>query len=163
MADSEQSKTINVQASDSLGVTESSTEIKIIGIFDELTKYADEAFESGHHLESAIILFQLVEYFLRLIINIFAEKNCSQIILQKIRRERSFFNLVILLGLVKSDNGISEKLFNLNSKRNEFVHKLFEQESIESIKSDLIDFHKKSLELIEGLKSIIPKKLSEMI
>jgi hypothetical protein len=43
------------------------------------------------------------------------------------------------------------------------MHKLFEQESVESIKTDLIDFYRESLESIEGLKSLIPKKLSEMI
>jgi hypothetical protein len=162
--DSKESKSINIQLSENLGVTDGSGEIKIIKIFDELTKYADEAFENGHYLESAIIVFQLVEYFLRLTIHILAkQKNCSEKILEKTRLERSFFKLVIFLGLVKSDNGISERLFNLNNRRNQFMHKLFEQESVESIKTDLIDFYKESLESIEGLKSLIPKKLSEMI
>lgn len=164
MGDSKESEPIKIQVSGNLGVTHGSVGIKIIKIFEELTKHADEAFGNGHYLESAIIVFQLVEYFLRLTIQILAkQKNCSENILEKTRLERSFFKMVIFLGLVKSDNVICEKLFNLNNKRNQFVHKLFEQESVESIKIDLIDFYKGSLESIEDLKSLIQKNISEMI
>jgi hypothetical protein len=149
--------TEHIQISDSAKVT-----ISIIG---DLSKRADEAFKSGHHLESSIIMFQLVEFFLRLVINIWAkQKRSSEDILEKVESEQSFFKLVIFLGLVKPDNGISQKLFGFNAARNKIVHGLFYKfESVESLKDALVDFHKVSLELIENIGSLIPKKISEMI
>jgi hypothetical protein len=158
MTVSEKDKTITINVSDSV-ITLDSPKLKItISIIEELAQRADEAFKSGHYLESAIINFQLVEFFLRLVIKIFAEKNQSAgSIVEKLKKEQRFFNLVIFLGLAKPDNGISERLFDFNATRNKVVHRIFNDfESIKSLKHELIAFHAESLELIEALRLLIP-------
>lgn len=159
----EKSVNLHVQSAEHTQIS-ASAEVTI-SIIGDLSKRADEAFKSGHHLESSIIMFQLVELFLRFVINIWAkQKGSSEDILDKLESEQSFFKLVIFLGLVKPDNGISQKLFGFNATRNKIVHGLFYKfESVESLKDVLVDFHKESLELIEDIGSLIPKKISEMI
>ena len=157
-------ESISIEVADCVQAIDSTSAKIIVGIIEELTKNADESFKGGHYLESAIIMFQLVEYFLRLIIELFGQINrLDKDILKKIANEQRFFNLVIFLGMVKPDNGISEKMFKLNRKRNDIVHHLFEFKSIEALKDELIAFHEESLNLIEDLRSLIPTKLNEMI
>lgn len=157
-------ESISMEVADSFHVVDSTSVEIIVGIIGGLTKTAEESFRDGHYLESAIILFQLVEYFLRFIIDFFGEINhLDKDILKKIANEQRFFNLVIFLGMVKPDNGVSERLFKLNRTRNEIVHRLFKFKSIEALKDELISFHGECLNLMEKLRSLIPTKLSEMI
>jgi hypothetical protein len=163
MVTSEEGKPVSIEASDSLSMTDSASTKVIISIIVTLAKSAGEAFKSGHYLESSIIMFQAVDYFLRLVINTWArQKGSSKDILARLRAEQHFPNLVIFLGLVKPDNGISERLFKFNKKRNAFVHRLFEFETIESLEKELIVFHEESLALIEALTSLIPTTWAEM-
>lgn len=120
-----------------------------------------EAFKKGDYFQSAIINFQRVESLLRLAVHIFARNNgSSKDIIEKIENEKSFFNLVIFLGLVKPGNGISKSLFNFNKERNDFMHKLFYVgKPINSLKKDLKGFSIKGAELSRKLSIIIGFKL----
>jgi hypothetical protein len=136
----------------------------VVEIVEKLGEIADEAYTHGHYIQSAIISFQLVELFLRHVINIYVKRNASsEDIIKKLEEEQRFLNLVIFLGLVKPNNGISNKLFDFNAKRNKIVHQLFyEFESLSSLENDLKDFCKESLELVGNLRSLIPSKVSEL-
>lgn len=124
-----------------------------IDIVKNLSASALEAFKKGDYFQSAIINFQRVEILLRLVVHIFARNNgSSKDIIEKIENEKSFFNLVIFLGLVKSDNSISKRLFNFNNKRNDFMHKLFYfGRPINSLKRELKDFSIEGVELSRSL------------
>lgn len=125
-------------------------------VFLKLAEMSDEAYKHGHYIQSAITGFQLVELFLRVVVNTFAVRNASsKDIMEKLEDEQKFVNLVVFLGLVKPDNGISKKLFDFNAKRNKIVHRLFYGDSLASIESTLKELCKESLELVGGLRSLI--------
>lgn len=118
-------------------------------IVTNLNDSALEAFKKGDYFQSAIINFQRVEILLRLVVHIFVRNNgSSRDIIEKLENEKSFFNLVIFLGLTKPDTGISKRLFNFNKKRNDVMHKLFYVgKPINSIKKELKDFSIEGVEL----------------
>jgi hypothetical protein len=126
-------------------------------IVKTLNDSALEAFKKGDYFQSAIINFQRVEILLRLVVHIFARNNgAAKDIIEKIEDEKHFFNLVIFLGLVKPDNGITERLFSFNTKRNDFMHKLFYVgEPINSLKKELKDFSIEGVELSLTLSIMI--------
>lgn len=128
-----------------------------IGIVKNLNDSALEAFNKGDYFESAIINFQRVEILLRLVVHILARNNgSSKDIIEKIENEKSFFKLVIFLGLVKPDNGISKRLFNFSNKRNGLMHKLFYGgRPINFLKRELKDFSIEAVELSRTLSMMI--------
>lgn len=128
-----------------------------IGIVKNLNDSALEAFNKGDYFQSAIINFQRVEILLRLVVRIFARNNgSSKDIIEKIENEKSFFKLVIFLGLVKPDNGISKRLYNFSNKRNGLMHKLFYVgRPINCLKRELKDFSIEGVELSRTLSMMI--------
>lgn len=128
-----------------------------IGIVKNLNDSALEAFNKGDYFQSAIINFQRVEILLRLVVHILARNNgSSKDIIEKIEKGKSVFNLVIFLGLVKPDNGISKRLFNFNNKRNSLMHKLFYVgRPIHSLKRELKDLSIEGVELSRTLSIMI--------
>lgn len=125
-----------------------------------LNDSALEAFGKGDYFQSAIINFQRVEILLRLVVHIFARNNgAAKDIIEKIENEKHFFNLVIFLGLLKPDNGITKRLFSFNAKRNDFMHKLFYVgKPINSLKKKLKDFSIEGVELSRILSIMIGVK-----
>lgn len=118
-------------------------------IVKSLNDSALEAFKKGDYFQSAIINFQRVEILLRLVVHISARNNGSTMdIIEKIENEKHFFNLVIFLGLVKPDNGISRRLFDFSRRRNDFMHNLFYAgKHINSLKKELKNFSYEGVEL----------------
>lgn len=164
MASSEKQEALFIEVADSFQIIDSVSAKVTFSIMGELIKSADKAFESGHYLESSIIMFQLVEYFQRLVLDCFAKTNrLSEDVIEKLKGERRFFNMVVFLGLVKPNNAISQRLFKFNAKRNDIVHDIFKFKTMESLNDELRAFYEEGLELIEGLRSLIPIKWSELI
>ncbi len=127
-------------------------------IIDDLKQASLDAFGNQHYLESAIIIFQTIEFLLRMAVkgsgrghgvseeNI---KTCSD-------DERSFSRLVLYLDLIKPDNGLSEKLLDLNKQRNSIVHRLFyEFDSFDSLKDQVEEFCLKGARLNEELRDFL--------
>lgn len=160
MTTPEGGETLFINAHDSVIVVESESVKFIIGIIEDLITSADEAFKSGHYLEASMILFQYVEYYLKLVIDFFVKKNGSSGDTIKNLRQVRFLNLVMFVDLIKPETGIIKTLFGFNEKRNKFTHYIFEYESIESLNEDLKTFYRVGLELIKSLKSIFPIKLT---
>ena len=70
--------------------------------------------------------------------------------------ERSFSRLVLYLDLIKPDNGLSEKLLDLNKQRNTIVHRLFyEFESFDSLRDQLEEFCRKGVRLNKELRDFL--------
>jgi len=126
----------------------------------DLNDAAREASESGHYLQSAIIIFQRLEILLRIILFSSAvKKRLSDFALKQIEYEKNFFQLVLYLEFIEPDNNLSEKLLKLNDKRNSIMHRLFQSfESYDSVKSDLKDFCLEGLVLNNRLSKILDKK-----
>ena len=123
-----------------------------LGLYETLVK----AYRDKHYIESAIIGFQLVEVFLRLVIYLYAIKNASpKDIIERLEDEQRFFKLVIFLGLVKPDNELCHRLFKFNEKRNKIVHQLYYVESLTTSEITLKDFCKESMALIESFKKLV--------
>ena len=153
MATPEKGETLFINAHGSFVVVDSGSVKLIIDIIEDLIRSADDAFKAGHHLEASMIIFQYVEYYLRLIIDCFAKKNGSLGDTIESLKEVRFRSLVTFVDLIKPGTGISGRLFGLNKKRNRFVHHIFEYKSTESLNSELKRFYVEGLEIIESLKS----------
>jgi len=129
-------------------------------IVEDLNKAAREASDSGHYLESAIIIFQRLEILLRIILFSSAvKKRFSDFVLKRVEDEKNFFQLVLYLDFVEPDNNLSERLLKLNDKRNSIMHRLFQSfESYDSVKNDLKEFCLEGLVLNNRLSKILDRK-----
>lgn len=165
MTTNEKQETLFIEVADCFQTIDSTSAKVTFSIMGELIKNAHKAFESGHYLESSIIMFQLVEYFLRLVLDSLAKKNrLSEDVIKKLKSKWSFYNMAVFFsGLIKPNNAIPERLFKFNSRRNDIVHDIFKFKTIESLNNELKAFYGEGLELIEGLTSLIPIKWSELL
>lgn len=129
-------------------------------IVKDLNDAAREASDSGHYLQSAIIVFQRLEILLRIIIFSSAvKKRLSDLVLKQVEHEKNFFQLVLYLDFVEPGNNLSEGLLKLSNKRNSIMHRLFHSfESYDSVKNDLKDFCLEGLVLNNRLSKILDKK-----
>lgn len=121
---------------------------------EELRKVANNSFNQGDYLQSALVIIQMVEGLLRMEINWFALINNipERVIKRASVEEQSFYRLVVYLDLVKPDNDLSERLIKFNSDRNKIIHRLFyEFESFASLKKHLVKFCKEGLNLFHNL------------
>jgi len=98
--------------------------------YNYLNKKAKEAFEKGHYLESAIILFQNIENALHLIVLVSAmQKGLSVLTMERIlEKDNRFVRLVDYFSLFRPEippDRFSKKLNEFNKKRNSVIHGLF--------------------------------------
>jgi len=124
----------------------------------KLQDRALESLKAGHHLEAAIIIFQLVEIFLRIAIKGFGAgagvkdssiKQCSE-------DEISFYKLTIYFDLIFPENEVCEELRELNNTRNHLMHKLFfEFKEIKSLDASLKEFCIKGVKLQNKLRNLL--------
>lgn len=124
----------------------------------ELQARALESIKVGHYLEASIIIFQLVEIFLRIGLRGFGARNgVNDATLTKCAEEEtSFYRLTQYLDLILPANDISEELRNLNIERNRIMHKLFfEFTDVHSLDESLKEFCLKGVGLQNRLKSIL--------
>ncbi len=159
MATCDKSEPLFIKVQDSVIIIDSDSVKVIVSLIEDLIRSADEAFKAGHYLEASMIMFQYVEYYLRLIIDFFAKKNGSIGDTIENLKEVRFRSLAIFVELIKPRTGISERLFSFNRRRNRFVHHIFEYKSTESLNVELKDFYGEGSEIIKSLKSIFPIKL----
>jgi hypothetical protein len=138
-------------------MTRFSTKSLNLGIVEDLQIAKLESIKSGHLLQSAIISFQEIEVLLRIAIDAFRKKiNLSQLTIKSIEEEQSFLKLVVYFDLIKPNTSISDKLFDFNTRRNAFMHKIFYgHETILSLKRELKNFCSKSLELNRDISKLL--------
>jgi hypothetical protein len=123
-----------------------------------LQERALQSLGAGHHLEASIIIFQLVEIFLRLAIRGFgAGSQVRDNTLTKCAEEEtSFYRLTLYLDLVLPINNVSEELRDLNKERNRIMHKLFfEFIDTASLNEALKEFCLKGVNLQNRLRSLL--------
>lgn len=124
----------------------------------ELQARALESLKAGHHLEASIIIFQIVEIFLRISIRGFGAKVgvCDTTLTKCAEEEISFSRLTRHLDLILPTNDVSEELRNLNKERNRIMHKLFfEFTDVNSLDEALKAFCLKGVELQNKLKILL--------
>lgn len=128
-----------------------------LAVIDDLKDAAGDAFEHGHYLESAMILFQTIESPLRMSIRRFGKARVSESSLRMAAdRESSFRRLVLHLDLVYPENGLSERLVALNRQRNTLTHRLFgEFESIDALHDQVRDLCVEGMEAHQDLRSLL--------
>ena len=129
-----------------------------LNIIDGLKQASLDAFKDQHYLESSIIIFQTIEFLLRLAIKGYGRphgvsdeniKKCSD-------DEISFSQLVLYLDLIKPENGLGEKLLDLNKERNAIVHRLFyEFDSFDSLQDQVKEFCLKGVRLNKELREFL--------
>ena len=125
---------------------------------EELSKAAMKAHEAGNYLEAGIINFQRTEGLLRIIIIAYAYlRGIPASTIKAIKKEQSFYSLVIFYSLLKPKNDISERLFALNKKRNSLVHKIFiDFKSPKSLEDELESFSSEAIAIsLNFTKSLI--------
>ena len=93
----------------------------------ELQARALDSIKTGHCLEASIIIFQLLEIFLRIAIRGFGAGSgvCDSTLAKCAEEENSFYRLTLYLDLILPANEISEELRDLSKERNRIMHKLF--------------------------------------
>ncbi len=124
----------------------------------ELQARALEALKAGHHLEASIIIFQLVEIFLRIAIRGFGAGSgvCDSTLTKCAEEEISFYRLTLYLDLILPANEVSEELRGLSRERNRIMHKLFfEFTEISSLNEVLKAFCLKGVNLQNKLRSLL--------
>ncbi|MBN1380679.1 MAG: hypothetical protein JXA41_03280 [Deltaproteobacteria bacterium] len=124
----------------------------------ELQSRAIESIKAGHYLEASIIIFQLVEIFLRIGIRGFGAKvGVKDSTLTKCAEEEiSFSRLTRYLDLILPNNDISEELRELNAERNRIMHKLFfEFTDVNTLNERLKAFCLQGVELQNKLKLLL--------
>lgn len=124
----------------------------------ELQARALESLKAGHHLEASIIIFQLVEIFLRIAIRGFgAGAGVRDSTLTKCAEEEiSFYRLTLYLDLILPANDVSGELRGLSKERNRIMHKLFfEFTEIISLNEALEAFCLKGVNLQNKLRSLL--------
>ncbi len=129
-----------------------------IDIIDELKKASLDAFEHDHFLQSAIILFQLVEGLLRIAISGFGRNHgVSEENLKKAaNNEQSFARLVLYLDLIYPENGLGNRLLNFNNKRNLIMHKIFYKfHSMDTLRNEVKDFICEAVKLNGELQKLL--------
>jgi hypothetical protein len=162
MGTSKKGEPLFINAHDSVIAVDSESVRVIISIIEALCKRADEAFKGSYYLESATIMFQVVENYLRIAVKILAQNNSVKEVIEKLKKETSlkhpyyFYTYVNFFQQVKPGNSLPKKLYDFNNTRNRFVHRLcFDFESIDSLENVLKDFYRESLELKESLKLFV--------
>ena len=126
-------------------------------VIDGLAVASREAFEHQHFLESAIIIFQAIEFLLRLAIRRFGERRgvSEMSLVRAAEREMSFRRLVLHLDLVYPENKVSRRLLSLNRRRNSIIHRLSDEfESIETLHGRIETLCTKGFELYKGLREL---------
>lgn len=134
-----------------------------MGIVEDLNKTALDAFGAGNYFQSAIINFQRLDFMLRLVSTVFArEIGVVPRAISEIDEEKSFKNIVVFFSFVKPKNDLSERLFELNRKRNSFIHKIFiDFEDVESLNKELKEFSFETIELIRNLSKLFEPYLQK--
>lgn len=125
-----------------------------VEIMEQLRKAVNDATDRGDYLPAAIYIFQMLEGTLRMHINWLArEKNVSEENIKRISEDEIVFpRLVLYFDVLRPDNGLSERLLNLNKKRNSIIHRLFfDFESLDSLKEFLEGFCQEGIELYKLL------------
>ncbi len=112
-------------------------------LLGDIEKASREAFDKGHYIQSALILFQAIETLLRIVIKTYGQRRgISDLALTEAAdREQSFLRLTLHLDLVYPENAFSESLRQLNRRRNDTMHRLFfEFESRDEMEGKLKEF-----------------------
>jgi transcriptional regulator with XRE-family HTH domain len=112
-------------------------------LLGDIEQASREAFDKGHYIQSALILFQAIETLLRIVIKTYGQKKgISDLALTEAAdREQSFLRLTLHLDLVYPENSFSESLRQLNRRRNDTMHRLFfEFESRDEMEGKLKEF-----------------------
>ena len=96
-------------------------------LLGDIERASSEAFEKGHYIQSALILFQAIETLLRIVIKTCGQRRkiSDQALTEAADREQSFLRLTLHLDLVYPENTFSENLRQLNRRRNDTMHRLF--------------------------------------
>ncbi len=116
-------------------------------------KVNGDAYKSEYFLQCGIIIFQVVEFLLRLrIYDLMEKRNLSDWAKEKVEEEQRFFKLTFYLDLMQPNNDVSRRLRNLNTKRNNMIHDLLGFESGSSLKKELKDFYSEGLKLMNILR-----------
>lgn len=112
-------------------------------LLGDIEQASREAFDKGHYIQSALILFQAIETLLRIVIKTYGQqKGITDLALTEAAdREQSFLRLTLHLDLVYPQNTFSEALRQLNRRRNDTMHRLFfEFESRDEMEGKLKEF-----------------------
>lgn len=124
------------------------------GGLSDMESISREAFEKGHYIQCALILFQAIETLLRVLL-----KTKGQLagipeatLTEAADREPSFLRLTLHLDLLVPDNGFSDDLRRLNRRRNDAMHRLFfEFESRAEMESKLRKFCQEARRLRDAM------------
>lgn len=112
-------------------------------LLGDIEQASREAFEKGHYIQSALILFQAIETLVRIVIKTYGQKKgiSDQALTEAADREQSFLRLTLHLDLVYPENTFTEGLRQLNRWRNDTMHRLFfEFESRDEMEGKLKEF-----------------------
>lgn len=127
-------------------------------MMEELKAASLDAFEHKHYIQSAVIIFQTVEWLLRIMISATARsKDIDKDIQKKIaEKETSFDRLVLYLNLLDPANELLEKLRSFNKTRNNIMHKLFLKfEDTAEYEKTLQDFCMEGVHLNKQLRKMM--------
>jgi len=139
----------------------------ITPIVDDLKEIARKDFQEEHFLSSSIIIFQTVVGLLRNILTKVAQhRKVNKDTMKVIENELSFSRLVLFFDLICPNNGMSQDLRRINTKRNKIFHSLFyEFESLNSLNKTLKNFcddaAKMNFKLGEYMDSKVPELLKD--
>jgi hypothetical protein len=127
-------------------------------VIESLKHAALKAVKSGHTVESAIVIFQMVEGLLRIAINAFArDRHVPETMVAKCAdEEQSFPRLVAYLTLLVPDSAPTEALLSLNTRRNKIVHRIYyDFESLESLRQELDSFCREAIQMNNTLQQLL--------
>jgi hypothetical protein len=127
-------------------------------LIDQLKESALSSFRQGHYFQSGIILFQTVEVLLRICVSGLGRTHgvAASVLKECASDEISFRRLTLYLDLVSPQNGLGDRLRQLNTKRNAFVHEAFYQsESIDALNTRLEQFCVECVDLNAELRKLI--------
>lgn len=117
-----------------------------------------KSFEAGHYLESSIIAFQLLEVYLRMTIEGLAmASGINEKVINEISyNEQSVAKLITYLDMLYPNNHLSERLRDLNTKRNQIMHNLlFTFKSEDQLKGELKKFYRSAVQLHQNFSSLL--------
>jgi hypothetical protein len=127
-------------------------------IIEEMKESSLSAYQQGHYFQSGIILFQMVEILLRICTSAYGRSRgvAPSILTECTDNEMSFRRLTLYFDLVYPKNGVGERLRQLNTRRNAFMHQaFFQSNSLAKLNKSLEEFCKESVDLNTELRKLI--------